>query len=316
VRASLILGVTLSAALGSSPDGQRVEWTNRVNVAATEGTLKKTAGCEGCEDAGAVSWQMIPSGDGYVEFAVGEADTLWGAGLNSFNESTWYNDLDFAFRFNGNGKADIIESGSYQPGDDIAYKAGDVFRVAIVRGRVQYLKNGELLRESRRLPRYPIGLDVALASAGATVVNSRIAADQELIRAEPQRDRFASLGRATIAGELIGVTTAERWIDTGLIVQAGDALTISADGRIQLTGDPKNALTPAGSRRADPNAPIPQAPAGALLARIGSAAPLLVGANRTIPRASVGGRLFLGINTGQLSNTSGFYRVDITLRPR
>jgi hypothetical protein len=259
---------------------------------------------------------MIPSGDGYVEFTVGEPDTLWGAGLNSFNESTWYNDLDFAFRFNGNGKADIIESGSYQPGDDISYKAGDVFRVALVHGRVQYLKNGELLRESRRLPHYPLALDVALVSAGATIMNARIAADQELIRAEPQHDRFASLGRATIAGEIIGVTAAERWIDTGLIIQAGDALTISADGRIQLSGDPKDTSTPAGSRRADPNAPLPQTPAGALLVRIGSAAPMLVGTHRAIPRTPVGGRLFLGINAGQLSKTSGFYRVDITLRPR
>lgn len=310
--ASLILSVTLA----TTPGAQRVDWTNRVNATATEGTLKKTAGCEGCEDAGAASWQMIPSGDGYVEFTVGEPDTLWGAGLNSVNESTWYNDLDFAFRFNGNGKADIIESGSYQPGDDISYKAGDVFRVAIVRGRVQYLKNGQLLRESRRVPRYPIGLDVALVSAGATIVNPQIAAEHELIRAEPQHDRFASLGRATVAGEIVGVTAAQRWIDTGLIVQAGDALTISADGRIQASGAAKDAWTPAGSPRVDPRAPLPQSPAGALLARIGNAAPMVVGAHRALPRAPVGGRLFLGINAGQLSNTSGLYRVDVTLRPR
>jgi PA-IL-like protein len=310
------LWLILVFALAPAPEPQPVDWTNRVNVTATDRTLKKTAGCEGCEDAGAASWQMIPGGDGYVEFTVGEADTLWMAGLNTLNESTWYNDIDFGFRFNGNGRADIVESGTYQQGDDIPYRSGDIFRVAVARGRAQYLKNGEVIRESRRLPRYPLFLDVAFSSAGATIVNATIAGDRALVTSEPQRDRFASLGRATIAGEIIGVGSAERWIDTGLIVQAGDALTISADGTVHLSGDGKDTATPAGSRRRDQNAPLPQSPAGALIARIGTAAPMLIGAQRAFPKSPAGGRLFLGINEAQLDDNSGAYRVNVTLRPR
>jgi hypothetical protein len=308
----LILNIGLAAA----SDAQPVDWTNRVNAAVVDRALKKTAGCEGCEDAGAASWQIIAGGDGYSEFTVGEGDTLWMAGLNALNESTWYNDIDFALRFNGNGRTDIVESGMYQPGDDVAYRAGDVFRVAIVRGRVQYLKNGALIRESRRLPRYPLFLDVAFVSAGATIVNATIAGESALASAPPQRDRFASLGKATIAGEIIGVGSVDRWIDTGLIVQPGDALTISASGTVHLSGDAKDISSPAGSRRRDAEAPLPQSPAGALLARIGTAAPMLVGPHRAVPRAPTGGRLFLGINEALLHDNQGVYRVDVTLRPR
>jgi hypothetical protein len=307
----------LAFALAAAAEAQPVEWTNRVNVAAAGTTLKKTAGCEGCEDAGAVSWQMIPGGDGYVEFAVGEADTLWAAGLNRGNDSTWYGDIDFAFRFNGNGRADVIESGVYLPGDDISYKTGDVFRVAVVRGRVQYVKNGELIRESRRFPSFPLFLDVSLVSAGATVANATInTSDRDLTRSTPQPDRFASLGHASIAGELVSVGSSDAWIDTGLIVQVGDAIAISADGSVQLTADHKDQATPAGSRRRDPAAPLPQSPAGILLARIGNSAPIVIGAERRIPKSQSGGRLFLGINDAQLTDNTGAYRVTVTLQPR
>ena len=47
--------------------------------------------------------------------------------------------------------------------------AGDVFRVAVVGGRVQYSRNGLLLRESANVPRYPLLLDTSLGSTSATV---------------------------------------------------------------------------------------------------------------------------------------------------
>ena len=55
---------------------QRVEWTSLVNVAILGNALQKTGGCNGCDDATAVSRQMIRSGDGYVEFTVGEPYTF------------------------------------------------------------------------------------------------------------------------------------------------------------------------------------------------------------------------------------------------
>jgi hypothetical protein len=151
-----------------------VKWVNAVNATPTSGGLRKTAGCSGCEDAGAASQQSIAHGDAFVSFTVADASAFWAAGLSHGNSNDSYADIDFAFRFSGNGWADVIENGVAQFGGDIPYTVGDVFRVAVVRGRVQYSKNGVLLRESDRAPEYPLLLDASLASMGATIDDARI----------------------------------------------------------------------------------------------------------------------------------------------
>src|SRR5439155_6218878 len=144
---------------------QGVAWTDLVNVAVNGDVLKKISGCDGCEDAGAASQQSLAGGDGFVEFTVGETNTFWVAGLSHGNDNTTIADIDFAWRFNGAGWADVLESGTYQPGGDAPYAAGDVFRVAVVGGKIQYSKNGTLLRESQTaVAQYPLLLDVSLAS--------------------------------------------------------------------------------------------------------------------------------------------------------
>src|SRR5207244_2902505 len=56
---------------------QPVTWTSAVYVSMTGNgnSLKKTGGCDGCADAGAISQQQIASGDGYVEFTASEPNT-------------------------------------------------------------------------------------------------------------------------------------------------------------------------------------------------------------------------------------------------
>lgn len=99
-----------------------------MNAIATGSSLQKTGGCDGCDDAGGASEQQLTAGDGYVEFTVGEMGTFWIAGLSHGNDSTFVNDIDFAFRFNGSGYADVLEGGTYQMGGDTTYAAGDVNR--------------------------------------------------------------------------------------------------------------------------------------------------------------------------------------------
>ena len=149
-----------------------VTWTDLVNVTVTGSVLQKSSGWDGVDDAGAASEQALTAGDGYVEFTVGEANTFWVGGLSHGNDGTSWTDIDFAFRFNGAGSADVMENGLYQAGGDSPYGAGDVFRVAIVGGRVQYSRNGRLLRESAAVPQYPVLLDVSLGSLGTTVHNA------------------------------------------------------------------------------------------------------------------------------------------------
>jgi hypothetical protein len=151
---------------------QSVVWTDVVNATVTGTVLQKTGGMDDVPDAGAASEQRLSEGDGYIEFTVGETDTFWLAGLSHGNPDTSYAEIDFAFRFNGAGWADVLENGVYQSGGDTPYAAGDVFRVAVVGGRVQYFHNGRFLRESAASPVYPLLLDTALASFGATVHNA------------------------------------------------------------------------------------------------------------------------------------------------
>jgi hypothetical protein len=145
-----------------------VTWTNIVNATVIGNVLQKTGGFDGVDDAGATSQQQLTAGDGYVQFTVGETNTFWLGGLSNGNQGTGFADIDFAFRFNGACSADVLENGIYASGDT-PYATGDVFRVAIVSGRVQYFTNGTFLRESAITPTYPFLLDVALGSLGATV---------------------------------------------------------------------------------------------------------------------------------------------------
>ena len=150
-----------------------ITWGNPANVVITAAGIQKTAGCDGCQDAGASSQEQLSS-DGYVEFRVGELDTLWMAGLSHGDGDTTYADIDFGFRFNGAGSADVLEGGVYA-GGDTPYTPGDVFRISLANGRIEYSKNGEYLKESARAPQLPLLLDSSLLSVGATIRDAVIA---------------------------------------------------------------------------------------------------------------------------------------------
>ena len=164
----LAVFVSLVSLRDTRAQAPNIAWTDIVNATVIGTVLQKTAGWDGVDDAGARSVQALDAGDGYVEFTVGEADTFWIGGMSHDTDGTRYADIDFAFRFNGAGSADVLENGVYA-GGDTPYAAGDVFRVEVKGGRVQYFRNGQFLRESARLPAYPLFLDVSLGSVGASV---------------------------------------------------------------------------------------------------------------------------------------------------
>ena len=181
LRYFLVIAALAAGSIARNPvaaQDQFVTWQNLVNASAgAAGTiLQKTGGCDGCGDAGASSLQQLPAGGGFVEFTVGESGTFWIAGLTTEPAGTDYGDIDFAFRFNGSGWADILENGDYRPGGDTPYAPGDVYRIAVVNGRVQYSRNGRFIAESARTPEYPLVLDATLFSAGATVRDAKIGA--------------------------------------------------------------------------------------------------------------------------------------------
>ena len=113
----------------------------------------------------------------------------------------------------------------------------------------------------------------------------------------------------------VTVTGDKTWIDTGMDVNAGDKLHITATGTVNMGNN--TGVTPNGVQRGwlDTLRPLtlPSAGRGALVGRIGNsdaATPFLVGADGTV-LVPVAGRLYLGINQDQTQAPGGKYQVHI-----
>src|SRR5215218_8676851 len=87
-------------------------WDQPINVSATDGTLVKTGGCDGCPDAGAHSRTLL-SADGYAEFTA-VAGHLATAGLGSdLSSSTALASIEYAITLWPNGAFEVRERGVY-----------------------------------------------------------------------------------------------------------------------------------------------------------------------------------------------------------
>jgi PA-IL-like protein len=288
-----------------------VSWMSTRNIVINGDVMQKTGGCQGCEDAGAISQQML-SGDGYVQFVPGETNTFWYAGLTRRGDAAQHADMDFAFRFNGAGHADVIEGGAYK-GGDTSYAPGDLFRIAIAGGRVQYVKNGAVVYESQQQPRFPLRLALSLGTVGTTLRAARIETNGTFNTSAygtsgPYYDEEGSYGPT------FAVSATQRWTDTGIDIHAGDTITFDAYGTVRLSSDPNDVADPLGSHqgRRAVDAPLQNASAGALIARIGSSV-ILIGDHRTITRYPLSGRLYLGVNDDYLNDNSGQYTVSVNV---
>ena len=101
------------------------------------------------------------------------------------------------------------------------------------------------------------------------------------------------------------------WNDSGLMVRAGQRLRITATGRVSLGAGQMS--TPTGlPRLADRDKLMRNEPTGALIAVIGDDNDdfIFIGANREFV-AQRAGRLFLGVNEGNLGDNSGTYEVTV-----
>ena len=106
------------------------------------------------------------------------------------------------------------------------------------------------------------------------------------------------------------------WIDTGMDVNAGDKLHITAKGTVDFSD--KTGVGPAGAQRGWADTlralTVSSAGRGALVGQIGNdraATPFLVGAEATIT-SPTNGRLYLGVNQDQFSKpTAGKFEVHI-----
>jgi len=136
--------------------------------------------------------------------------------------------------------------------------------------------------------------------------------DQAFRQRDTNNDGVLSGAEVREPGNEVIVRASDRWTNTGISVREGDVVRIESRGTVQLSADTADTSSPggAGSGRRAPFAPLPDRPAGGLIARIGNAPPLFLGAD-SILRANASGQLYLGINDDHLDDNRGEFRVRI-----
>jgi hypothetical protein len=139
--------------------------------------------------------------------------------------------------------------------------------------------------------------------------------DNFLSRGELEGTAGTSGNAVGTTGDVVTVDSSVRWTDTGIDVRAGQTLMFDVQGNIRLSDGAGDFASGSGSesgRRAS-GAPVPNAPAGALIARIGNSAAVMVGDRRAV-RAPRAGRLYLGVNDDHLADNQGTFNVTVDVR--
>ena len=108
------------------------------------------------------------------------------------------------------------------------------------------------------------------------------------------------------------VSAGVAWNDSGIDVRAGQTIYFEAQGQVRWGRDRRDG--PAGERNSpsNPNRPMGNRNAAALIGRIGSGNDMFFIGDDTGPvRVRTSGRLYLGINDDVLTDNSGNFRVVV-----
>jgi hypothetical protein len=110
----------------------------------------------------------------------------------------------------------------------------------------------------------------------------------------------------------IVVDARDPWTDTGIEVRSGQQIYFSAQGETRWGRDRRDGAGGERNSPLNPNRPMPDRPAAALIGRIGDRNEyFFIGADPGPFRARDSGRLYLGINDDVLTDNSGNLRVTV-----
>lgn len=174
-----------------------------------------------------------------------------------------------------------------------------------------WLRNGETINGQL----YDIGGTSPLKITFKTATGDREIPSSEIGRivlARPTAAVATTGSQTTPTGSGISVSPKQTWTATGITVRKGEVVTFHTTGEVQLSNDPSDVATPAGSKagRRATGAQLPNELAGALIGRIGNGQPFGIG-NLTTVSMPAAGQLFLGVNDDGFEDNQGEFRVDI-----
>jgi hypothetical protein len=149
------------------PSGEAVVWKDIVGASASGNSLTKTAATGW--NAGAASTRALAAGPGYVAFTASETSTYRMLGLSNGNDNVAYADIDYAI-YLAAGQVQVLEKGAGR-GIFGSYAPGDSFQVSVQGNQVTYSRNGTVFYTSGVTPAYPLLVDTALYSHGATLTS-------------------------------------------------------------------------------------------------------------------------------------------------
>lgn len=148
---------------------------------------------------------------------------------------------------------------------------------------------------------------------------ARIYLDIQGARTAYNAPASATAGQAAIgtSGQARAVSVSGRnaWTDTGVTVRAGQTVTFHASGQILFGRQASLSAGPDGNpafRGRHGAYPVPTAPVGSLIGRVGNGPAFVIGSNAQPIAMPSSGRLMLGINDDQLDDNSGAFQVAIT----
>jgi hypothetical protein len=106
------------------------------------------------------------------------------------------------------------------------------------------------------------------------------------------------------------------WVNSNIQVTQGQRIRVDATGTVRLEG--RDTSSPSGINRRDPNAPLPDENAGALVASIGNdlnSPIILIGRSKEFV-ADRDGILYFTVNYWETNNASGSYQVRVQTERR
>ena len=210
-RSDVFIAAVTAAVAASS-----ITWTYMVNCTAIANSLQKTGGVNEYDDARATSAQAALSGDAYVEFTARQTDKERWCGLNNSNAMHQSaGDINYAIKLTNTRKAMVVENGIVK--GKIKYKPGNVFRVAVESGVVNYYKNGSVFYTSTASPVYPLLVNASLVDEMAAVEDVMIFAARigTVVSISPAKANLAAGSTAQFTAQVTGGNDTINWSATG-----------------------------------------------------------------------------------------------------